>query len=99
MAELLQMNLPDTWVITHHGFINENPFDELGERNFSVSEDLFQANLVNLTLDIGFYRTEYQVRLIEDFDWENPLFSQNCKTRFEAKQIAESIAIERTNVI
>lgn len=49
---------------------------------FLDQEDILQVSYegggMNLTLDIGWYRGEFVVVVVKEYDWEHPLLEKRC---------------------
>ncbi|RPK31275.1 hypothetical protein [Paenibacillus xylanexedens] len=47
---------------------------------FLDQEDIFQIsyNDGRIIIDVGWYRKEFAVVIIKDFDWDNPLMEKRC---------------------
>lgn len=102
MTRFLRIDLGPGWKETFSAFPDAEPFDADGERNYDVSENLYQAELrakdgSNLILDIGFYQTEYRVVLVRNHDWTSPLIKHTAENRSDAKRVAEEISRRQTD--
>jgi hypothetical protein len=77
--------------------------DSLGEQVESLKEDLFQATFSkDRILDIGWYPSfdvtgRFHVKLIENYDWDNPLFSETANDFDDLLIVVES-AVKKTKV-
>ncbi|SDM32775.1 hypothetical protein SAMN05428961_11411 [Paenibacillus sp. OK060] len=48
---------------------------------FLDQEDIFQVRYnygMNIIIDVGWYRKEFAVVVIKDYDWDNPLMEKRC---------------------
>ena len=62
-----EINLPDCW--THSKGVDYLIGDDF-------SESLWQASYDVWIMDVGTYKEKYVFRVIKDYDWENPIQSQ-----------------------
>lgn len=84
--------------VTYNDFdIDENiPFQE---QKYSFKQDILQIAFGDhLLLDIGWYpemspQGHFWVRMIQDYDWQNPLYEEKCRTLNELKNIIEKFAL------
>ncbi|MCM3747835.1 hypothetical protein M3223_10740 [Paenibacillus pasadenensis] len=53
----------------------------LNGTEFLDQEDIFQVRYndgINIIIDVGWYRRDFAVVVIKDYDWENPLIEKQC---------------------
>ena len=101
MYKKLSVKLPRGWKVTYDSITDQSAFDENGQRDYNVSEDLFQAKLEQtegqpLIIDIGFYQSVYKVYLVIEDKWDDPIEEVSCETAIDAVAIAEKLASART---
>ena len=101
MYKKLSVKLPRGWKVTYDSITDQSAFDENGQRDYNVSEDLFQAKLEQtegqpLIIDIGFYQSVYKVYLVIEDKWDDPIEVVSCETVIDAVAIAEKLASART---
>ncbi|MGG0940463.1 hypothetical protein ABHN11_31135 [Brevibacillus centrosporus] len=79
-----EMNVPNAR-ITFNDLVHINPKVPLVEQLDNLKEDLFQAEVdKDFIVDVGYYPEfsptgEFKVRLIKNYDWENPVWGESCK--------------------
>jgi hypothetical protein len=64
-------------------------------------EDIFQVSYLNgkFILDLGWYRTNYAIKVIENMDWSNPLLEKECADPRELEQIMQECVDFINNLI
>jgi len=92
----IEINLNPNWKVEFCRFENIEPFLPNGERNYEVSEDLFQASLEKkgLVIDIGFYGKIYKVYLIKEQNWETPIVEKAFSERLKAAEFAQALSFK-----
>ncbi|MDQ2088142.1 hypothetical protein RBH29_17085 [Herbivorax sp. ANBcel31] len=92
------------------GKVVYNDFDinheiPLSEQIYSLKEDLFQVNYNNkYVIDIGWYPEfktigEFNIVIIKDFDWENPIEKKTCKDIKTLKLYLQDFRLKVKNLI
>ncbi|RPI78569.1 MAG: hypothetical protein EHM45_06120 [Desulfobacteraceae bacterium] len=101
MYKKFTVDLPRGWKVTFDRITDQPPFDKNGQRDYDVSEGLFQAELEQtegkpLIVDIGFYQAVYKVYLVLADNWDKPIEVVSCDTAIDAVAIAKKLTSERT---
>ncbi len=96
------LNIPNGIVVYNDFDIDENiPFQD---QKYSFKQDILQIELSNhLFLDVGWYpkmnpEGHFWIRVIQDYDWQNPLYEEKCRTLEELKNIIEEFALLINNL-
>lgn len=84
-------------VITYNDFdIDENtPFQD---QKYSFKEDILQIKFgKHFLLDVGWYpefnpKGYFKAYVIQNYDWDNPLYEEKCRTVQELKAVIEKFA-------
>ncbi|GAK40672.1 hypothetical protein TCA2_3162 [Paenibacillus sp. TCA20] len=79
--------------------------DSIENQLDNLKEDLFQVNYDNrFIIDIGWFPSfskdgHFRVVIIEDFEWEKPIYQKICRTVVELKKyIEESVTAVKSKL-
>ncbi len=87
-----------------NGTIVYNDFDidekiPFQNQKYSFKEDILQIEFgEHFLLDVGWYSEfnpegNFWIRVIQDYDWQNPLYEEKCRTLGELKTVIEKFAM------
>jgi hypothetical protein len=79
--------------------------DSLENQLDNLKEDLFQVNYEDrFIIDVGWFPSfskdgAFRIVVIEDFEWDNPIYQKTCRSIMELKKyIEESITVVKSRL-
>ncbi|WP_174811413.1 hypothetical protein [Paenibacillus alvei] len=106
IPNLQPLRIPSSWIVTYNGFICVDPQEILGndQRWLSFTQELLHLTHLHtdLILDLGWSPEAdpngyYNLSLIKDKDWFNPLKTYSTKSKQEVVKLIESTLWEYAN--
>jgi len=70
-------------------------YDATDDPGCLKEEDIFQVSYLNgkYILDLGWYRSNYAIKVIKDMDWTEPLLEKECTDPQELEQLCKNALI------